>query len=59
MMSVPSLSQQIDELVLEQIRTFKETASLNDDEIFEYHLRHYQIMLLYAEMDQAKSSRPH
>jgi hypothetical protein len=51
-MPTPSLAQQIDELVLEQIRTFKESVTMDDEGILEYHLRHYQIMTLYKEMDR-------
>ncbi len=50
-MPAPSLEQEIEHLVLEQIRTFKQSAKMDTAEIFEYHLRHYQIMLLYMEKD--------
>jgi hypothetical protein len=42
-MPSPSLAQQIDELVIKQIRTFKESATMDDEEILEYHLPHYHV----------------
>jgi len=51
-MPTPSLAQQIEELVLEQVRTFKESVTMDYEGILEYHLRHYQIMTLYKEMDR-------
>ncbi len=55
-MPAPSLEQKIEQLVVEQIHMFKQPAKMDNEEIFEYHLRHYQIMLLYGEMDRSKSS---
>jgi hypothetical protein len=56
LMPAPSLEQKIEQLVVEQIHMFKQPAKMDSGEIFEYHLRHYQIMLLYGEMDRSKSS---
>jgi len=47
----PCLRHDVDDLILEQIHTFKEPARLTDSEIFEYHLRHRQILELYRELD--------
>jgi hypothetical protein len=48
----PSLEREVEELVLEQIHLFKQSAALDDFDIFEYHLRHYQIMVLYGRLDR-------
>jgi hypothetical protein len=45
-----SLQHEVERLVLEQIRTLKQPAKMNDSEILEYHLRHCQIMALYHAM---------
>lgn len=47
-----SLEREIDDLVLEQIRTFKQPGQMSDPEILEYHLRHCQISALYRELDR-------
>jgi len=49
-----SLLREVDNLVLEQIHLLKEPISLTDPQIFEYHLRHQQIMQLYRELDCLK-----
>jgi len=36
----------------EQIHVFKQSAAMDDSDIFEYHLRHYQIMVLYGQLDR-------
>lgn len=46
------LEREIDDLVLEQIRTFKQPERMSDPEILEYHLRHCQIRALYRELDR-------
>ena len=51
-MPAPSLQQEVEELVLEQIRAFKQSRNMDEGDIFEFHLRHYQIMALYREMDR-------
>jgi hypothetical protein len=35
----PSLESEVEELVLEQIPVFKQSAAMDDFDIFEYHLR--------------------
>ena len=54
--SFPVVRHEVEELVLEQIRAFKQPRDLDDHDIFEYHLRHYQIMTLYREMDRTGNS---
>jgi hypothetical protein len=55
----PSLKSEVEELVLEQIRAFKQSAAMYDLDIFEYHLRYYQIMVLYGQLDRlARASVP-
>jgi hypothetical protein len=56
-MPAPSLEQELEQLVLEQVRTFKLSANMNDSEMLEYHLRHYRIMMLYHEMDRIEKSK--
>lgn len=53
MATSPSLRQEVEYLVLEQIRAFKRPADMNDQDIFEYHLRHYLIMTLYQKLDRS------
>lgn len=55
-MAATSLKGELEALVLEQIHAQKQEAMLNERDIFEYHLRHYQIMVLYGLLDRA--SRP-
>ena len=43
-----SLKSEVEELFLEQIHAFKQSAAMDDRDLLEYHLRHYQIMSLYA-----------
>jgi hypothetical protein len=56
-MPAPSLEQELEQLVLEQVRTFKLSAKMNDSEMLEYHLRYYRIMMLYHEMDRIEKSK--
>jgi hypothetical protein len=42
----------MEELVSQQIQAFKNCATMDDRDLFEYHLRHYRIMALYREMDR-------
>jgi len=48
----PSLRHELNDLVREQIHAFKQHTGLTDTQIFEYHLRHVQIMTLYQELDR-------
>jgi len=50
-MPATSREQEVEQLVLEQIRMFARPEKMNDMEILEYHLRHYRIFELYREMD--------
>jgi len=54
-MATTSCSQkdEVEQLVLEQIYAFKQTAAMNDRDIFEYHLRHYKIMTIYSQPDRS------
>src|SRR5215469_16875368 len=47
-----SLKSEVEELVLEQIHVFKQSAAMDDGDLLEYHLRHYQIMSLYGQLDR-------
>ena len=47
------LKNEVEQLVLEQIYAFKQTAAMNDNDIFEYHLRHYKIMTIYIQLDHS------
>jgi len=40
-MPAPSLQQEVEQLVLEQICAFKQSAKMNDGDILEYRLRPY------------------
>jgi hypothetical protein len=53
MATSPTLRQEVEDLVLEQIHAFKRPADMNDHDLFEYHLRHYLIMTLYQKLDGA------
>jgi hypothetical protein len=48
----PSQKSEVEELVSHQIQLFKNVATMDDRDIFEYHLRHFRIMALYWEMDR-------
>jgi hypothetical protein len=48
-----SLKRVVEELILEQISAFKQSSELSAEEPLEYHLRHYQIMELYHQLDDA------
>jgi len=54
----PSVQHQVDDLILEQIHTFKEPNTLSAAQIFEYHLRHRQLMELLRELDKVKRGSP-
>lgn len=47
-----SLKRELEALVLEQIHALKQSATLNERDIFEYHLRHYQIIVLYRQLER-------
>lgn len=53
----PGLKQEVDQLVLQQIEAFKQSASMNDRDILELHLRFYLIRTLFREMDQQTQGR--
>jgi hypothetical protein len=50
----PSLTLKVETLVREQIRALTKPGVMDKRDILEYHLRHYQIMQLYREIDEAK-----
>jgi|HubBroStandDraft_2_1064218.scaffolds.fasta_scaffold614946_2 hypothetical protein len=56
----PSLKREVEELIADQVRLFKQPVSLDERDLLEYHLRHYFIMTLYRELDRGKAveSRP-
>ena len=47
-----SLKSEVEELVLEQIQVFKQSAPMDDPDIFEYRLRHNWIKVLYGQLDR-------
>jgi hypothetical protein len=47
-----ALTREVNDLVLEQIFTFKQPADFDDRQLLEYHLRHLRIMTLYRELDR-------
>jgi len=52
----PSLKREVEELIADQVRLFKQPVSLDDRDLLEYHLRHYFIMTLYRELDRGKAT---
>jgi hypothetical protein len=52
----PSLKREVEELIADQIRLFKQPVSLDDRDLLEYHLRHCFIMTLYRELDHGKAT---
>jgi hypothetical protein len=48
----PSHHHELEELVSQQIQVFKNVATMDARDIFEYHLRHFRIMTLYREVDR-------
>jgi hypothetical protein len=52
----PSPKREVEELIADQIRLFKQPVSLDDRDLLEYHLRHYFIMTLCRELDRGKGS---
>jgi len=50
-----SLKNEVESLVLEQIHAFKQAATMSELDILEYHLRHYQIMTLFIQLDRLAS----
>ena len=47
-----SPKSEVEKLIADQIRAFKETANMDERDLFEYHLRHLQIMTLCRELDR-------
>jgi hypothetical protein len=47
-----ALTLEINELVLEQIFTLKQSVELDDRQLLEYHLRHLLILSLYRQLDR-------
>jgi hypothetical protein len=58
-MHAPSPEQEVEQLVLEQIRIFKQTEHMSDSDIVEYHLRHYRILFLYRERKRMATAKDH
>jgi len=54
-MPATSRKQEVEQLVVEQIRVFTQPEKMNDMEMFEYHLRHHRILELYREMDMEEA----
>ena len=54
-MTVPgqTLQREVEELVREQICALKQDSLMNNRDIFEFHLRHYQIMMFYRWLDRS------
>ena len=53
-----SRREQIEDLIVEQIRIFKQPAKMCEADLFEFHLRHYEINVLYREIAQSRSAIP-
>jgi hypothetical protein len=53
MATQPRPKDQVNDLVLEQIYLFKQPTNMTDSQLFEYQLRHLQIMTLYRKLDRA------
>ena len=51
-MTSDCLQRELEELVLEQIYALKKTSAMNERDILEFHLRHYQIVMLYRRLDR-------
>lgn len=51
-MPARSLKREVEELVLEQIHTFNQSDTMNDEDLLEFHLRHCLIMALFREIDR-------
>jgi hypothetical protein len=47
-----ALTQEVSDLVLEQILAFKQPSALDDPQLLEYHLRYLRILTLYRELDR-------
>ena len=47
------LLREVEELVREQISALKQDSFMNNHDIFEFHLRHYQIMMFYRWLDRS------
>src|SRR5215469_17457154 len=43
---------ELEQLVSQQIQAFKDGETMDDHDIFEYHLRHFRIMAIYREMNR-------
>lgn len=51
----PSPMREVEQLIADQVRLFKQSVRLEGRDLLEYHLRHYRIMTLYREMDRDKA----
>ena len=47
-----ALTREVNDLVLEQIFTFKQSVEPDDRQLLEYHLRHLLIVSLYRQLDR-------
>jgi len=52
----PRDKRELEELVSQQIQAFKDGETMEDRDIFEYHLRHFRIMAIYREVDRIAST---
>jgi hypothetical protein len=52
----PRQKREVQELASHQIQAFKNVATMDDRDTFEYHLRHFRIMALHREMDRIAST---
>jgi hypothetical protein len=49
-----TLKREVEDLILEQIYVLKQAAAMTDRDIFDFHLRHYEIVMLFRRMDHGK-----
>ena len=52
-----ALTREVNDLVLEQIFTFKRPVELDDRQLLEYHLRDLRILSLYKQLDRIGGER--
>ena len=52
-----ALTREVNDLVLEQIFTFKQSVEPDDRQLLEYHLRHLLIVSLYRQLDRVGGER--
>jgi len=54
----PKLKRELDQLVCEQIEAFKESRSMDDRDLLEFHLRSCRIRAILRELDRHRQWPP-